>query len=329
MRNIAVIGSLNIDVVVTSKKVPEPGETLSASALSIGAGGKGLNQAVACHRLSARNEVIVRMFGAVGDDTYGEVLLRHMNQDGLETNDVAILPDQVTGTAVVMLDNCTLQNRILVHAGANARGGEGFLQNSLSQVPDLIIMQFEIDPGDVLKILKKAASHVPPIPVLLNPAPAHRLPKEAFPLIKVLILNETEAAFICGHQSDVQVDLDLAGDFADQISAKGTQITIITLGAKGCVYVDASGVKGHQPIFPTTVVDTTAAGDTFVGALAVELVSQKSNFDLRGAVEWAAKCASVTVNRAGASASIPWAWDVSGPQYADQSGKGTPTQWKA
>ncbi|KAF3942387.1 Fructokinase-1 [Dactylella cylindrospora] len=316
---ILVVGSLNTDLVTTTPRVPDAGETIHATSFSTFAGGKGANQAVACARLSrikvdpniiTAPSTYVRMVGCVGDDEFGSTLKNGLKADGIDVEGVEVKPGINTGVAVILVETSG-ENRILITAGAN-----GLCKPSssyLSPPPALLVMQLEVPQETVLELLKLASEASPPIPTLLNPAPAAPLPDDAYPRISHLMLNETEAA-ILGNGQAIRIDsetemLQDCQRFAQAFVEKGvTDSIVITLGGKGAFWHDVkSGENGLVPAEKVQVVDTTAAGDTFVGAFAVKLVNGHSVYN---SVVYAGRASAKTVTKQGAQSSIPWRDEV-------------------
>lgn len=319
-KTITIIGSLNTDLVTTTPRVPAGGETLTASTFSTGSGGKGANQAVACARMSRPNpttspnhdpSVRVKMVGAVGADLFGTNMLEGLKKDFIDVSDVKTIPEQSTGVAVILIEEASGENRILVTPGANYDvKAEQF--NSVESLgtpkPDLIILQLEIPVQTVLQILKiaKAAS----IPCLLNPAPAVELPDEVFVGLDHLVVNESEAAIMSHKNPSAFEDPGMDfGPIADAFLLKGVKNIIITLGSKGAFFSSAVGEGvSVEAAKVKKVVDTTAAGDTFCGAYAVEFVRGEKKVE--DAVRWACRAAGRTVEKTGAQDAIPWADEV-------------------
>lgn len=308
---IAIIGSLNKDIVTRTSRMPSAGETLTTTSFSTGSGGKGANQAVACARLSRCKDrtglqpehTNVQMIGAVGDDQFGRDLLEGLNGDGVDTTGVCIRKSEKTGVAIVIVEEMSGENRILVSPNANyTLSPENFTYIS-APLPDLIVLQLEIPLETVLRIIDIAKKKR--IDVLLNPAPAVELPDHVYNDLTHLILNETEAGLLSKTSGDLNLE-PTGRRFLDL----GVQNVVITLGARGAFFcssgADGSGVIDVEKV---NVVDTTAAGDTFVGAYAVRVAKHKhdlSTFDLKEAVSWANTAASRAVEREGAQNSIPW-----------------------
>ncbi|KAK5998503.1 Ribokinase [Cladobotryum mycophilum] len=307
---ITVLGSLNIDLVSYVPHHPLPGETLTANHFNTSPGGKGANQAVACGKLSRSPDLSgpsadVSMIGAVGSDTYGAQLLDSLASFGVDTSAVAIRQDSATGVAIIVVDEPTGQNRIILSPEAN----HTLLPSHFAQIPgpkpDLLIMQLEIPFDTVLQALR--AANAASIPVLLNPAPAKHLPDAVYQGLAHLIVNETEAAILSGCNESELDDLPGLQRISALFIQKGVSNVIITLGGRGVFYATKSGQSSLVAALKANVVDTTAAGDTFVGSYALAAVSAGSgHFDIGTAVETANRAAALTVSRKGAQVSIPW-----------------------
>ncbi|KAL8947041.1 MAG: hypothetical protein Q9222_006632 [Ikaeria aurantiellina] len=318
---ICVVGSLNFDLITRTTRIPGPGETLKAESFSTGCGGKGANQAVACSRLSRRkdepSDITIKMVGIVGDDLYGEKMKSTLQSSGVDVQNVMTDPTGTsTGTAVIIVEEQTGENRILITAGANSCLTAGKLFPCLHGAPpSLFVLQLEIPLDTVLTIISYAKENR--VPVLLNPAPAMKLPEKIYEGLTHLILNESEAAFLAPQYQDVMEQLE-------HFCELGVQHVTITLGAKGACWrsgwdIEAPGMEGTFGCNPAPrvahVVDTTGAGDTFVGAYAVAIAKQYSVSD---AVSWANEAAAKTVQKKGAQDSIPWMDEVPPlPEYSD------------
>jgi ribokinase len=262
------------------------------------------------------------MVGCVGADGHGAQLKASLRAYGVDVSGVSEAPRDgglKTGVALIIVDKPTGENRIVLSAGANHALGAGDLatlerlrvfsegedEGGKGRLPDLLIMQLEIPFGTVLAALEAARREG--VDVLLNPAPARRLPGEAYRGLAHLVVNETEAA-ILGEVDEKVLD-DEAGleAVARAFIGRGVQNVIITLGGRGVYYMSEDGRKGMVPAEKAKVVDTTAAGDTFVGRYALDAVGKKgAAFDIDAAVRKANKAAAKTVEKAGAQDSIPW-----------------------
>lgn len=293
---IVVVGSLNMDVVLALGRVPEAGETVAAQSLSYLPGGKGGNQAVACARHGAQ----VTLFGSVGDDHHGESLLQGLRGDGVDVQHVSVHDGVPTGTAVIMVEPQG-QNRICVVAGANAL--LTLHQDSLRPVlaqSDYLVLQFET-PHDIVHQALLAAQAVG-CKVVLNPSPVRDVPDDWWPLVHTLVVNEHEAAAFAGLPVN---SLATSRAAALALLARGVKQVVVTLGSQGALAVE---VQGDSPEFSehaarrVDVVDTTAAGDTFLGAMVTRLAQGST---LAQAVPWGIRAASLCIGKAGAQPSIP------------------------
>jgi len=290
---IAVVGSLNMDLIARVPHLPRPGETVIARDFHTAPGGKGANQAVAAAKLGAS----VAMIGRVGGDTYGNVLLNNLRQAGVEVEHVIVDPEAVTGMALITLDDAG-QNTITVVSGANMRlstedidAAEGIIRSS-----QVLLLQLESPLPVVRHAVASAWRHG--ITVVLNPAPARPLPQEILERADYLIPNESEASLLSG----VEVtDLSTAQAAARKLHQQGAKSVVLTLGEKGAFLADGK-VEAHIPGFRVEVVDTTAAGDAFVAAFAVALASGQ---ELKEAVRFANGAGALTVTKLGAQPSLP------------------------
>lgn len=288
---IVVLGSLNMDVVLRCHSMPARGETVHAHDLSYIPGGKGGNQAVACVRHGAE----VALVGCVGRDAHGEVLRNALAADGVDVTHVALRDGVATGSAVVMVE-ADGSNRIAVIPGANAQAD---LPESFAEVlahADYLVVQFET-PLEVLDRALQQASQAG-CKVVLNPSPVKAVPSAWWPLLNTLVVNEHEAAELSGM---AVTDADTALRAAQHFLALGVQQVVVTLGSQGAMALNAQGHSVH-PAPKVHVVDTTSAGDTFLGTMTTRL---GEGCTLAHAVEWGIRAASLCIGRAGAQPSIP------------------------
>lgn len=348
---ICVVGSLNVDFTVTTHRCPGPGETITARSLSVSAGGKGANQAVACGRalftspsLQIQQNITISMIGAVGseDGHYRNLLQPMLEQSGVDTVDIEERLASQTGSATIIVEDAADgENRILVVPGANHEGMSDVqriitcIQHRHKQrqlnAPNVIILQGEIPRETVLQLLKyfnnqkERSTHI-----IFNPAPVfpEGVPLSALSHTSVLVMNETEA---------IQMERSIFGEssFAKYLSSEmdenrlqelakrfhdvaDVRVVLITLGAKGVLFSTSTGRSGIvKGIAVKSVVDTTAAGDTFVGYFAIAFtrflgISGKlEDFDMivEQAVGEANVAAAVCVQRQGAAQSIPFAYE--------------------
>lgn len=317
---ITVLGSLNIDLVSYVPHHPLPGETLTASSFAVSPGGKGANQAVACAKLSINRKTgtssaKVYMVGSVGDDSYGALLRDNLSRHGVVVDGgVAVKKGLKTGIAMIVVDEPTGQNRIILSPEANySLRPDDFTVERFDESlgagarPDLLILQLEIPLETVLRVIETAKATG--VKVLLNPAPAVKLPDWVYDGLEHLVVNETEAAVLGGVEESVLDSEDGMEKVSRGFVEKGVRNIIITLGGRGVYYMSSSGAKGLVPAQKAKVVDTTAAGDTAVGQYALEAV-QKGSFDIEAAVQKANRAGAKAVERLGAQDSIPYGDEV-------------------
>jgi ribokinase len=298
---ILVVGSLNMDQVVRVPRMPVVGETLlGAGSLKLVPGGKGANQAVAMARLGGQ----VAMAGRVGRDPFGERLLGALETERIDGSLVVTDQDEASGVAFIFL-SLDGDNSIIVAAGANMQVGEDEEQfarilAALRQASALVL-QLEI-PIEAVKRLTKAAAEIG-IPVILNLAPAQSLPRTTLSQVSVLILNETEASILSGQRVESVEDARIV---AAVLQGYGIKTVVITLGAHGALLVTTDDTGKKQNIYQAapkvSVVDTTAAGDCFVGALTVALTEGQSPED---ALRFAVHASALKVTKFGAQSGLP------------------------
>ncbi|MBK9926136.1 MAG: ribokinase [Anaerolineales bacterium] len=294
MPNILVVGSLNADLVVRTPRFPQPGETISGEDLQVIPGGKGANQAVAAARLGAN----VSMLGRVGKDNFGDFLINNLKSNHVDTSLIE-RDDASTGTATIMVDS-NGQNSIVLSAGANGKVSSLDVERASFSTFSLLLLQLEIPTLTVLSAAKLAKQNG--VRVILNPAPAKPLPDELIALADFIIPNETELSLLTGM---VVNDIPSAEKAAYALLDKGAQNVIVTLGSKGALIVDKN-TSQHVNTFKVDVVDTTAAGDAFIGCLASVLDSS----NLLDAVRYACACGALATTKFGAQPSLPNKEDV-------------------
>ncbi|MEU6555112.1 ribokinase [Streptomyces sp. NPDC046915] len=287
MTHIAVLGSTNMDLVAYVEKAPQRGETVTGREFRTIPGGKGANQAIA----AARSGATVSMIGAVGNDVFGTRLRSALEHSGVDTDSLRTI-EGPSGTAHIVVDD-EGGNAIVVIPGANGTvdhltpGDEGVIASA-----DALLLQLEIPSAGVLAGAEAARRHG--VRTVLTPAPARPLPPELLAATDLLVPNEYEAATLTGRTDP----LDAAAALLDRVPE-----VVITLGAAGCLYMLRNAEPLVVPAPRVTAVDSTGAGDTFVGALAVALAEERP---VREALTWAAAAASISVQREGASASMPY-----------------------
>lgn len=297
MKKIVVIGSANVDMVVKTSRLPKPGETVLGGTFFMNSGGKGANQAVAAARLGGNVTFITK----VGNDIFGKQAIQNFHKEKINTRFIFTHKDEASGAALIII-NEEGENCIVVAPGANAH----LLPEDIEKVTnlcraDIILMQLEIPLETVVYVIRLAKANSQK--VVLNPAPARNLSKEILHGLFLITPNETEAFFLTGIEVSGEESASRAADF---LLSHGVQNVVITLGEQGAYFqnkelklmVDAPKVK---------VLDTTAAGDTFSGAITVAII-EKMNW--QAAVEFAVKAASITVTRLGAQLSVPYKSEI-------------------
>ena len=293
MPEIVVVGSLNMDLVVRTPRLPRPGETIIGHEFITAPGGKGANQAVAAAKLGAA----VGMVGRVGPDDFGRALRTNLRAVGADDTYVFAEDTASTGIAIIEVDESG-QNTIVVAPGANARVMPADIDAARSMMTSAraVIVQLEIPLETVLHALRLARRAN--VLTLLNPAPAQPLSSELLSLADILIPNEIEAGLLTGF--DVR-DFESAEQAAHQLRQRGAHIVVITLGERGAIAVDDGGVK-RVPAFQVKAIDATAAGDAFVAALAVARAAGRQ-IDI--ALREASAAGALAATKLGAQPSMP------------------------
>lgn len=289
MKKIVVLGSLNMDLVVRAPRHPQPGETLIGGEFQTFPGGKGANQAVAAARLGAE----VWMIGRVGRDAFGDALLRTVQQDGVNTTFIRQDEQATTGVALITLDAAG-QNTIVVAPGANMRVTPQDVIESESAFDraDLLLMQLEC-PLEAVETAARIA-HQHGMQVVLNPAPARRLPATLLAQTDYLLPNQPELRLLAEGETDVK-------RAAARLLANGVRNLIVTLGEEGALLITPE-IEEKLAAFSVEVVDTVAAGDAFAAAFCVALAEGKP---LQEAVLWGNAAGAIAVTRPGAQPSMP------------------------
>jgi len=273
--------------------MPIPGETLIGHDFHVIPGGKGANQAVAAARLGAR----VSMIGRVGDDDFGRAQRRNLAQEGIDVTHVSVDPEEATGIALITLD-ATGQNSIILAPGANMRLTVAHVEAAAQTIADaeILICQLESPLEVVTRAIELARAQG--VRVILNPAPARPLDAALLRLVNYLIPNESETTLLTGIQV---TDLPSAEAAAASLRERGVSTVILTLGEQGALLADAGGIV-HVTGYSVKVVDTTAAGDAFVGGFALALAEGQP---LPEAVRFANAAGALAVTRLGAQPSLP------------------------
>lgn len=296
---ILVAGSSNTDMVIMADHFPSPGETILGGRFLMNPGGKGANQAVAAARLGGK----VAFLSKIGKDVFGEETMVHLKKEGIDTSGIAVDDQQPSGVAQIIVDK-NAENCIVVAPGANMtlspKDADRHLH--LLENAEVLLMQLEIPIETIVHLAKKANGLGKK--AILNPAPAQELPNELYSCLYAITPNETETTFLTGIKVTGETAAGQAADFFHQ---KGVNIVIITMGAEGA-YVSSPEFEGILPAPSVKAMDTTAAGDTFNGALAAALSNGK---DLKASVEFANTAAAMAVTKMGAQSSIPTLQELS------------------
>jgi ribokinase len=292
-----------MDLVTRAPRLPRAGETLAGQSFVTVPGGKGANQAVAAARLGAS----VAMIGCVGDDAYGEQLRGALLAESIDCQAVTAIAGESTGVALIVVDDNS-QNAIVIVAGGNGHVSasvvDGF--DGLLQQAEVIICQLEVPESTVGHVLKRG--HELGKTVILNPAPATGpLPQQWYAWVDYLIPNESEATALTGLPVDSVASAEAA---AKTLLASGVGKVVVTLGEQGALFAGNGRVE-HFPAPRVKPVDTTAAGDTFVGGFAAALADGKSESE---AIRYGQVAAALSVTRSGAQPSIPTFAEVQGYQ---------------
>ncbi|MDR0406179.1 MAG: ribokinase [Clostridiales bacterium] len=291
MKNILVIGSINMDMVITTPRLPKLGETIGGSDFQTIPGGKGANQAVAIARLGGN----VKMLGCVGGDLYGEQLVKTLRENHVDTSLVSAA-GAVSGVAVITV--CGGDNHIILDRGANQHVTPQMIEQNADalQWADVVLFQMEIPQETILYAAKSAKKRNKT--VLLNPAPAQGFERELLHYTDIIIPNRYEAEQLFGREIHTANDAEQVIRAAKSL---GIGQVIITRGGEGCVYNNGGNIE-RQAALPVAVVDTTAAGDSFIGGFVTALCGGKT---VPQSVWFASAVAALTVSKKGASSSLP------------------------
>lgn len=292
MKKVIVIGSSNTDMVVRSEHLPRPGETVLGGAFMMAGGGKGANQAVAVAKMG--HPVIFA--AAVGKDIFGEEAAARYADYGIDTSYI-VRKDTPSGVALILVDS-SAQNSISVALGANNELSLEDVMPALDTIEegDIVLLQLEIPMATVESCIEVAAAKG--AKVILNPAPAAKVCKEALSKLYLITPNQTEAELLTGIAAD---DVDGAEKAAETLCALGVKKVVVTLGSDGALLYE-DGKAEIIPAHKVNAVDTTAAGDVYNGAMCAALAE---GMELRDALRFATKASAISVSREGAQPSIP------------------------
>jgi ribokinase len=293
-KQILVVGSSNTDMVIRTKKFPAPGETIIGGKFIMNAGGKGANQAVAAARLGGK----VVFVGKMGSDIFGKQAVELLKKEGINMDYIAIDHENESGVALITVDKKG-ENSIVVAPGANGNFYENDFDKALPELlkSEYVLMQLEIPIRTVEYIAAKSVLNGKK--VILNPAPATIISNDLLKNVHIITPNETEAEIITGIKVYDEITATKA---AKILNEKGAEIVIITMGAAGA-FLFSDGKSEIIPAPKAEAIDTTAAGDTFNGALAVALSEGRT---IRESIIFANKAASISVTRIGAQSSVPF-----------------------
>lgn len=297
-RKILVVGSSNTDMVIKTHNFPAPGETILGGRFLMNAGGKGANQAVAAARLGG----MVTFVGKIGDDIFGKQAVQQLEDEGINVDFVAVDPENPSGVALITVDKKG-ENSIVVAPGSNGTLSSADFDKALAELDDseFVLMQLEIPIPTVEHIARMAAKKQKK--VVLNPAPAAVLADELLQNLYIITPNETEAELLTGIKvSDEQSALKAAL----VLNEKGVELVIITMGSAGA-FLLSNGKPEIISAPKVEAVDTTAAGDTFNGALVVALSEGKT---IQESIAFANKAAAISVTRIGAQSSVPYRKEI-------------------
>jgi len=291
--HITVVGSLNMDLVARAPRIPEPGETIIGTGFRTAPGGKGANQAVAAARLGAQ----VSMVGRVGVDAFAGQLLDNIAAAGVDYTFVVQDSEAATGVALIVVDDAG-QNSIVVASGANMRlvPADVDAAEAVISSADVLLLQLESPLETVTRAAELAHAHG--VRVILNPAPARSLPAALLSIVDVLVPNEGETALLTGLPVGSDAEAEAAAAALRDI---GVGTVILTLGQRGAILASEKGTQ-LLPAFDVSPVDTTAAGDAFVGGFAVALAEGRT---LAEAVRWGNAAGALATTKLGAQPSLP------------------------
>ena len=296
MNTITVIGSINLDRTIRVKQMPKPGETMHTKEIFSAGGGKGANQAVA----AKRSEAVTNFIGAIGNDESGEMMRELLSEEGIDLSGVQTLEKQATGQAYIIVDDQG-ENSIMIHSGAN----NAFTPQQVKEhaevikASDFVVAQFESAVDSTVEAFKIAQAAG--VKTILNPAPAmEKVPAELLAVTDMIVPNETETETLTGIAITDEASMMKASAALHEL---GISAVIITIGSKGAFY-DINGRHGVIPAFKVEAVDTTSAGDTFIGAMSSVLDKDFSN--LEDAIRYGNRASSIAVQRFGAQPSIPY-----------------------
>lgn len=296
---VTILGSFVVDLMARTPHLPIPGETVKGSMFRIGSGGKGTNQGIAASRTGSD----VSMITKIGKDDFSGIAVNSFKKEGMDCSYLYQDPDSSTGTALIMVDEISSQNSIVVTLGACEKITRGEIENGRRAIEkaDVFLAQLETNIDAVeyaIRLASKAG-----VKVILNPAPVQPLSDDLLANVKILIPNEIEAGALAGFDLRTEADIQLA---AQKLLDKGIESVIITLGGRGAIVATKEAMERINA-FNVTVVDTTGAGDAFCGAFATAYAEGK---DILNAARFASAAAALSVTRIGTAPSMPYRCEV-------------------
>lgn len=289
-----VFGSINMDLVARTPRLPAPAETIIGHEFFTAPGGKGANQAVAAAKLN----VPTTMIGRVGGDSFGVELQQNLQAVGVDTTAVLTDAEVSSGVAIIAVDD-QAQNNIIIVPGANGRVGQPDVERLAQHLAHakVLLLQLEVPLEATIAAAQRARDHG--VTVILDPAPAQSLPPQLYRLVNIITPNEVEAAQLVGFPVTTDSEALRA---AVTLLERGVEIAIIKLGAHGVVFAAKTGQQGFVPAFKVKAIDTVAAGDAFNGGFAAALIQ---GLALEQAIKWGAAAGALSATKAGAQPSMP------------------------
>ncbi len=293
MKPVIVFGSINMDLVAKTPRLPVPGETLQGHEFFTAPGGKGANQAVAVARLGIPTKIVAR----VGSDDFGTQLRHSLGVTGVDTDSVLLEEGVSSGIAVISVDEAG-ENTIIFVAGANGHVNETDVERLSNLLPGAAVLLIQLEIPMSVVLLAAAAAQKVGCPVILDPAPAQELPEELYGMVDIMTPNQLEASVLVDFPVDT---IESAKNASEVLLQRGVDTVIVTLGEQG-VFCATGSESFFVPAFSVEAVDTVAAGDAFNGAMAVAIAK---GLPLRQAVVWGAAAGALAVTKAGAQPSLP------------------------
>ena len=324
--SITIVGSLNYDLVTYTNKVPQGGETYQANSFENHLGGKGLNEAIAAARLAGTNGPHIQMVGNIGDDSFGKELKNSLVEANVDTKYIKTIPGISSGVAVIIVEEESGENRILITSGANGElkpSDEDYKTYFIENTGEKDFAMIQNEYPDLSKTIEWLKTNRNKVNIAYNPSPYNpEVMKKVLSQIDLLIVNEGEALDVAksffSNVDDMKTVIDqdlvqgcknLGGKLVKAINQSNVNVVIITMGSKGSIFVTKDQEPQFQPAFKVEqVVDTTGAGDTFFGAVVVKMAGGES---VESAVKFATAASSKVIQGKGAVESIPWLKDVS------------------